>query len=163
MHYIGTLGMIFPGKLNYNPGVVAGSTLIGVLGATIAYWILFRFLALYPEKELYRILCAAVMSVAICGMHFTGSLPPSFPSPGLGSSVYLHIEYASKHTTIKTLLNINIFSLIVSTGCAGTQFIYTGISQSTLSITITAQTTIVTSVLVGLGMHYIFFVNYSYY
>ena len=73
MHYIGTLGMIFPGKLNYNPGVVAGSTLIGVLGATIAYWILFRFLALYPEKELYRIICAVVMSVAICGMHFTGT------------------------------------------------------------------------------------------
>ena len=50
MHYIGTLGMIFPGKLSYSPGIVAGSSLIGVVGATVAYWILFRFLALYPEK-----------------------------------------------------------------------------------------------------------------
>ena len=73
MHYIGTLGMVFPGTLRYYSGIVAASCLISLLGATIAYWILFRFLALYPEKELYRIICSVVMAVAICGMHFTGS------------------------------------------------------------------------------------------
>ena len=36
-------------------------------------------------------------------------------------------------------------------GCAGTQLIYTGVSQTTLTVTITAKTAIITSVLVGLG------------
>ena len=29
---------------------MAASALIGLVGATVAYWILFRFLSLYPEK-----------------------------------------------------------------------------------------------------------------
>ena len=72
MHYTGTIAVVFPGRIEYIPGLVACSALIALLGASVAYWILFRFLALYPEREIYRVFSAAVMAVALCGMHFTG-------------------------------------------------------------------------------------------
>ena len=50
MHYVGLLAAVFPGNLRWNPGAVAASALIGWIGATVAFWILFRFLTLYPDK-----------------------------------------------------------------------------------------------------------------
>jgi hypothetical protein len=111
MHYLGTVSLVFPGRLEYNPGVVACSAVIAVIGATVAYWILFRFLALYPERELYRVMSAAVMAVALCGMHFTG--------------------------------------------CAGTTLVYTGVEQKTLTIQVSSEATVVSSVLVGLAFLWI--------
>ena len=68
--------------------------------------------------------------------------------------------------TTHSYTSTNSLSHVPLTGCAGTQFIYTGIPQDALTITITAQTTIVTSVLVGLSMYYIviaiYFLIYSF-
>jgi NO-binding membrane sensor protein with MHYT domain len=78
MHYLGMKSMVFPGHLSFNPGVVASSVVIAVTASIAALWILFRFLAIYPELESLRIACAVVMALAVNGMHYTGMAAGNF-------------------------------------------------------------------------------------
>jgi NO-binding membrane sensor protein with MHYT domain len=72
MHYVGMAAMEFPGRIEWNPGVVAASCVIAFTAATAAFWILFRFLSTYPNREDLRHVCAFTMALAVCGMHYTG-------------------------------------------------------------------------------------------
>mmetsp|Transcript_9141 Transcript_9141/g.15139 ORF Transcript_9141/g.15139 Transcript_9141/m.15139 type:complete len:434 (-) Transcript_9141:244-1545(-) len=78
MHYVGMVAMKFDGHIRWNPGIVAASIIIAFTAATAAFWILFRLLSIYPNKEVYRLACSLVMSIAVCGMHYTGMLAASF-------------------------------------------------------------------------------------
>jgi hypothetical protein len=42
------------------------------IAATVAYWIIFRLLALYPYIEMLRACSAVIAAFAVSGMHFTG-------------------------------------------------------------------------------------------
>lgn len=103
MNYIGTLAIIFPGRLEYNPGVVTGSAVIALVGATTAYWILFRFLALYPEREVYRVISASVMAVALSGQHFTSCAGTILIYTGVEQSV-LTVQVSSESTIVASVL-----------------------------------------------------------
>jgi NO-binding membrane sensor protein with MHYT domain len=72
MHYIGMAAIDFEGEIDWNWGIVAASIFIAIIVATAAYWILFRLLSIFPNKELLRIVSSMVMAVAVCGMHYTG-------------------------------------------------------------------------------------------
>ena len=78
MHYVGMKAVIFSGEINSNVGIVAASIIIAIITATAAFWILFRFLAVYPHVEGYRILGAILMAIAMCGMHYTGAAAAQF-------------------------------------------------------------------------------------
>jgi NO-binding membrane sensor protein with MHYT domain len=71
MHYIGMAAVNFEGKINWNWGIVAASIFIAIIVATAAYWILFRLLSIFPNKEFLRIVSSMVMAIAVCGMHYT--------------------------------------------------------------------------------------------
>jgi len=72
MHYIGMVAQVSSVSTSWNGGVVFASVLIAVIVAIVALWILFRLLTLYPKYEVLRLVCALVMGVAACGMHYTG-------------------------------------------------------------------------------------------
>jgi NO-binding membrane sensor protein with MHYT domain len=72
MHYSGMSAFRFEGEIHWNYGIIAASCFIAVIVATVAYWILFRLLSIFPNKEFLRIVSAAVMGIAVCGMHYTG-------------------------------------------------------------------------------------------
>jgi NO-binding membrane sensor protein with MHYT domain len=72
MHYLGMMAIVIDADIEWNPGIVAASVIIAVMAETAAYWILFRLLALYPEKEIFRLASAFIAALAVCGMHFTG-------------------------------------------------------------------------------------------
>ena len=78
MHYVGMKAIIFPGVIENNPGIIAASIFIAILTSATAFWILFRFLAVYPHQERYRIASALVMAAAVCGMHYTAAEGASF-------------------------------------------------------------------------------------
>jgi NO-binding membrane sensor protein with MHYT domain len=59
--------------MKWDAGIIAVSVIIAIVASTAAFWILFRLLALYPRIELLRIACAAVASIAVNGMHYTGN------------------------------------------------------------------------------------------
>eukprot|EP00596_Hydrurales_sp_CCMP1899_P005943 CAMPEP_0119053972 /NCGR_PEP_ID=MMETSP1177-20130426/74765_1 /TAXON_ID=2985 /ORGANISM="Ochromonas sp, Strain CCMP1899" /LENGTH=213 /DNA_ID=CAMNT_0007034065 /DNA_START=705 /DNA_END=1347 /DNA_ORIENTATION=+ len=74
MHYLGVMAMIVEDTEmpKFNAGIVTASVLISIVAAIIAYWILFRLLALYPYIELLRLISAATISVGVNAMHYTG-------------------------------------------------------------------------------------------
>ena len=78
MHYIGMLAMVFDGYMEWNAGIVAASCLIALVAATAALWIMFRLLAMFPNWELLRFICAVVMAIAVNGMHYTGMAAATF-------------------------------------------------------------------------------------
>jgi NO-binding membrane sensor protein with MHYT domain len=72
MHYSGMSAFRFEGVIVWNYGIIAASCIIAITVATVAYWILFRLLSIFPNKEFLRIVSAGVMAIAVCGMHYTG-------------------------------------------------------------------------------------------
>ncbi len=72
MHYIGMEAMSFPGRIIWDPVLVLVSVLIAIIAATVAFWILFRLLSLFPNREFLRIVSSVLMGIAVCGMHYTG-------------------------------------------------------------------------------------------
>lgn len=77
MHYVGMAAIMAPGRIVYDPVVVALSVLIALVTATTAL-----HLALSEIGHLRRILAALVMGAAISGMHFIGMAAAHFvPDP----------------------------------------------------------------------------------
>jgi NO-binding membrane sensor protein with MHYT domain len=67
MHYLGMAAMRMPGQITYNPGLMAVSVLIAIVAATAALWA-----ALTLRGVLATLSAAAIMGVAVSGMHYTG-------------------------------------------------------------------------------------------
>lgn len=67
MHYIGVEGLRLAADIHYSPALVAASALIAIAASTIALWFAVSV------RGLGRVTAAAaVMGVAVCGMHYTG-------------------------------------------------------------------------------------------
>jgi NO-binding membrane sensor protein with MHYT domain len=84
MHYVGMAAMRFPGHIAWDFGVVAASIVIAFVASTAAFWILFRLLSLYANRESLRVACALTMACAVCGMHYTGMVAAKFHVHGHG-------------------------------------------------------------------------------
>lgn len=67
MHYTGMVAMHVSGDIHYRPTLVAASVLIAVVAATAALWFTVSVRGWLPVTG-----AAAIMAVAVCGMHYTG-------------------------------------------------------------------------------------------
>jgi NO-binding membrane sensor protein with MHYT domain len=67
MHYLGMSAMRVHGDVDYDPLLVAASVVVAVVAATVALW----FTIAIQTPGLIA-LAAAIMAVAVCGMHYTG-------------------------------------------------------------------------------------------
>ncbi|MFC4072197.1 MHYT domain-containing protein [Actinoplanes subglobosus] len=83
MHYTGMEGIRLPGTIHYSPVLVVASGLIAIAASTIALWFAVSV------RGWARVTgAAAVMAVAVCGMHYTGmaamsvELAPGAPNAG---------------------------------------------------------------------------------
>jgi NO-binding membrane sensor protein with MHYT domain len=66
MHFTGMRGLTVSGSMHYNPALVGASVLIAVVAATVAIWFT---LSVDGWGQISG--AAAVMAVAVCGMHYT--------------------------------------------------------------------------------------------
>jgi signal transduction histidine kinase len=74
MHYIGMAAMRIPGcDIHYIPSIVTLSVLIAVVAATAALWLVMTL-----KHTWERLASAAVMGLAIAGMHYTGMAAAQF-------------------------------------------------------------------------------------
>jgi NO-binding membrane sensor protein with MHYT domain len=67
MHYSGMAGMHVSGTLHYQPALVVASGVIAIVAATVALWFTQSVKGWVPITG-----AAAVMAIAVCGMHYTG-------------------------------------------------------------------------------------------
>ncbi|WP_167382515.1 MHYT domain-containing protein [Bordetella genomosp. 6] len=68
MHYIGIGAMRMPAVFLWNAQLVALSVAVAVASAVVALWLAFNV-----QREWQRVAAAAVMGLAVCGMHYTGA------------------------------------------------------------------------------------------
>jgi NO-binding membrane sensor protein with MHYT domain len=90
MHYTGMAAVATGGRVAYDPVLVAASAVVAVVASTVA----LRFTAVVDRRGTMA-LAAAVMSVAVVGMHYTGMAavevegPPSAEVAGISPLVLL--------------------------------------------------------------------------
>lgn len=85
MHYIGQLG-ISNYHCSYAVGNVVGAALIATVAATVALSVFFRWKAAWTNSWWRRMLCAALLAVAVSGMHWTAAVGTSYRRiPGASS------------------------------------------------------------------------------
>ncbi|OJJ50874.1 hypothetical protein ASPZODRAFT_57117 [Penicilliopsis zonata CBS 506.65] len=77
MHYIGQLG-IANYSCVYVPGTVVGAAIIALVSATTALGVFFRWEASWTDSWWRRGLCAALLAVAVSGMHWTATVGTSY-------------------------------------------------------------------------------------
>jgi NO-binding membrane sensor protein with MHYT domain len=105
MHYVGMSAMRFPGRIIWDSGIIAASIVIAFAASTAAFWILFRLLSLYANRESLRLMCAFTMACAVCGMHYVGMLAAKFE---LDESVTLEAEQGTISDTTALLAGVII-------------------------------------------------------
>lgn len=66
MHYVGMAAMRVEGSVGYRTSLVIASVAIAVVAATVALWF-----TIVVESPLAITVAAAIMGVAVCGMHYT--------------------------------------------------------------------------------------------
>jgi signal transduction histidine kinase len=77
MHYTGMAAVRVPGRILYDPALVAASVAIAIAAATAAL-----VLASRDQVLIKRAISAGVMGAAIAGMHFTGMAAADIVAPG---------------------------------------------------------------------------------
>jgi diguanylate cyclase (GGDEF)-like protein len=88
MHYLGMAALDMTPAIVWDPAWVALSALIAVVASGVALWLFFWLRSLDdPRRWAYQVGAAAVMGVAIAGMHYTGMAAASFPQDSLCLSV----------------------------------------------------------------------------
>lgn len=73
MHYVGMAAVRANCVVTYNGGLVAASILIGIAASTLALWLAFS-----PKGPWQTVAAAAVMGLAISGMHYTAMAAATF-------------------------------------------------------------------------------------
>ncbi|MFZ2527427.1 MAG: MHYT domain-containing protein [Rhodococcus sp. (in: high G+C Gram-positive bacteria)] len=82
MHYTGMAAVRIQGTIDYKPGFVVASVIIGLVAANVALW-----LGRVSEKTIVRVPAALVMGLAVVALHYTGmagvdvTVDPSAPRP----------------------------------------------------------------------------------
>src|SRR5262252_2461060 len=93
MHYSGMLAMRMPADVNYDPLLFTLSIVIAIVASTAALWATLRLHGLATTLG-----AAAIMGVAVSGMHYTGMAamrvysPPAGPQPvpgGVSAAAFL--------------------------------------------------------------------------
>ena len=113
MHYVGMAAMKVEATLRHDLWWVAVSIAIAIIASIVALWF-FRLMALDDSKnrELRLWGGAALMGLAICGMHYTGMAAMSM-SPVLHSEA---VNYGLDGEALAiTLTLISFFTLLLST------------------------------------------------
>ncbi len=118
MHYIGMEAMAFGGKIEWNAGIVSASIVIALVASSAAFWILFRLLSLFPNRESLRLSCSFVMAVAVCGMHYTGMAAATMSydtadSTNFGAAEYMHQSYSFHPVLIAVLLTLAFITIVL--------------------------------------------------
>jgi NO-binding membrane sensor protein with MHYT domain len=86
MHYSGMAAMRMPARISYNPELFGVSIVIAVVAATVAFWFALRLRGFLPTLG-----AAAIMGIAVSGMHYTGmaamhAYPPAGTAMSMGGA-----------------------------------------------------------------------------
>ncbi|HXS66111.1 MAG TPA: MHYT domain-containing protein [Streptosporangiaceae bacterium] len=85
MHYSGMAAIEAPMRMTYNPILFGASVLIAIIACTAALWAALTLHTLWSTAG-----AAAVMGVAVCGMHYTGMAAMHMFAPAPGTTMSMN-------------------------------------------------------------------------
>ncbi|HSI61028.1 MAG TPA: MHYT domain-containing protein [Ideonella sp.] len=118
MHYLGMAALDMAPPIEWNVWLVAASAVIAVVASATALVIFFWLRRVNKNHELaYQVAAAAVMGLAISGMHYTGMAAAGFPEGSVclsatvlsGGSLSLLVGAAAV-----TVLGLTLFTSIIN-------------------------------------------------
>jgi NO-binding membrane sensor protein with MHYT domain/signal transduction histidine kinase/ActR/RegA family two-component response regulator len=118
MHYLGMAALDMSPPIDWSPALVGASAAVAVVASASALMIFFRLRRVSKERELpYQLAAAAVMGLAISGMHYTGMAAAGFREGSAclsaaalsGGSLSMLVGVAAV-----TLLGLTLFTSIVN-------------------------------------------------
>jgi two-component system, sensor histidine kinase and response regulator len=112
MHYIGMAAMRLPAMCRYDLGLVALSVLIAIVDSLVALWLSFRFRTETRELAPLKIASAAVMGIAVAGMHYTGMAAASFVPAELTEDVSNAVSIS--HLGIAGIVTVTFMVLVLA-------------------------------------------------
>ena len=112
MHYSGMAAMRMQSEIQYNLTLVSLSIFIAMAASGVALWLFDRF----NEKGRWatlaqRLLTAAVMGVAVVGMHYTGMEAAQFTPTGSALSVPAETLDAKKLAVVISIVTLLMFTV----------------------------------------------------
>jgi diguanylate cyclase len=130
MHYTGMAAMRMEPGIHYQPGLFAASILIAIAASTTALWIAHT---LSTSGHTYlaakRIMAAAVMGIAITGMHYTAMDAADFPLGSIcGAADGINLPWLAMTIALGTFA-ILIVTLILSRFDARTAFLVGSVTR----------------------------------
>jgi PAS domain S-box-containing protein len=78
MHYVGMAAMRLPAMHHYDVAIVTLSIAIAIVVSYVALWLAFHFRTEDRALAPLKLMAAAVMGVAVAGMHYTGMAAVTF-------------------------------------------------------------------------------------
>nr|WP_253207267.1 EAL domain-containing protein [Verticiella sp. GG226] len=114
MHYVGMAAMRMSPAIEYAPVPYVGSYVIAIVASAVALWLLHRLRHDRPSERLYRLAAAAVMGLAVCGMHYLGMAAAQFPlgTVCMASNTGLSSGWMATSVTIASLGVLAIASVV---------------------------------------------------
>lgn len=120
MHFLGLLGLVLPAKLNFHPGMVVASLVVCTVSVIVSFWIFFRLLSLFPEREALRLLATCIIAGAITNAHLLAMHAASFEyhpetDQRFEGNWFLHKSYSntqSFYITMTASLYILLFCVV---------------------------------------------------
>jgi NO-binding membrane sensor protein with MHYT domain len=111
MHYLGMAAMRMPGKVTYDPTLMILSVLIAVVAATAALWAALRLHGVPSTLG-----AAAIMGIAVSGMHYTGmAAMRMYPAAGPSGMVMGGSGGASAESfLVPLIIGITVVSVILT-------------------------------------------------
>jgi NO-binding membrane sensor protein with MHYT domain len=120
MHYTGMAGMHVAGRLIFDKPLVAASVIIAVVAATAALWFTQAVKGWAPITG-----AAAVMAVAVCGMHYTAMAATSVKLAPLGTEAVRGIRPLLMIVPITIVTAATILAMALSALQAMTEEVFT--------------------------------------
>jgi len=102
MHYVEMYDMVMDAQIQYQAGLVFASGIVAIMGCSLAFWMIFRFLTWRPDKEIHRVGSAFLLSAGTSGMHYLGEY----------SSVYTYRQ--NSHPLYRPVSRVQMNWLLVS-------------------------------------------------
>ena len=113
MHYLGMASMRADARISYDAFLVGLSIVVAIVASLAALWLAFRLrLEVTTRGTILKLMSAAVMGLAISGMHYTGMAAARF-SPGPSPSHSVHYVLASDQLGIAIVIGA-IFIVVLA-------------------------------------------------
>ena len=122
MHYIGMAAMRMHGTCRWDYPLVGLSVVIAIVVSLVALWLTFRFRTELRPLAPLKLASAAVMGLAVAGMHYTGMAAATFDHAGVTADISGAVSVSTLGVAGITIVTFMVLGLAMITSIVDRRF-----------------------------------------